>query len=226
MRVLLIENDQALKRSIELMLRSVDICVETVEEGEDGIECARHFDYDVIVLDSALPDISGFEVIQRIRRMVVATPIILLSDADLLTDRIKALNAGADDCMTKPFCKDELVARIRAMVRRSRGHSNSVISIGTITLNVSSRTVEAHGHRIPLSSKEYQILELLALRCGVTVSKETLISHIYVDGEGPESYTIGLFMYRLRKKLAAAGAAAHIETVRQHGYLMRPALAA
>ncbi len=226
MRVLLIENDQALKRSIELMLRSVDICVETVGEGEDGIECARHFDYDVIVLDSALPDISGFEVIQRIRRMVVATPIILLSDADLLTDRIKALNAGADDCMTKPFCKDELVARIRAMVRRSRGHSNSVISIGTITLNVSSRTVEAHGHRIPLSSKEYQILELLALRCGVTVSKETLISHIYVDGEGPESYTIGLFMYRLRKKLAAAGAAAHIETVRQHGYLMRPALAA
>ncbi|MDB5734362.1 MAG: ctrA [Alphaproteobacteria bacterium] len=226
MRVLLIENDQALKRRIEMILRGEDMCAEAVEEGEDGIECAHHFDYDVIVLDLTLPDISGFEVIQRLRRMRVATPIIVLSGADLLADRIKALNAGADDCMTKPFCKDELVARIRAMVRRSRGHSNSVISIGTINLNFCAKTVEAHGHRIPLSGKEYQILELLALRCGVTVSKETLISHIYVDGEGPESYTIGLFMYRLRKKLAAAGAASHIETVRQQGYLIRPALAA
>jgi two-component system cell cycle response regulator CtrA len=226
MRVLLIENDQALQHGIMTMLQGEDMCVEAVADGEDGIECAQHFDYDVIVLDLTLPDISGFAVVQRLRRTLVTTPIIVLASANLLTDRIKALNCGADDCMTKPLCKDELVARIRAMVRRSRGHSNSVISIGTIDLNVSARTAEAHGHRIPLSGKEYQILELLTLRCGVTVSKETLISHIYVDGEGPESYTIGLFMYRLRKKLAAAGAAAHIETVRQQGYLMRPALAA
>lgn len=224
MRILLIEDDTAVADAIGLMLRAEDICVDVSDSGEDGIEFARHFDYDVIMLDLGLPDISGFEVLRLLRKANIETPLLVLSGAGTIESKVKALNAGADDYMTKPFNRDELIARLRMLVRRSRGFSASVINIGPLTLNLAARIVEIDGRRVRLSDKEYQILELLCLRRGVTVNKETLINHLYVDGEGPESYTIGLFMYRLRKKLAEASAGRdYIETVRQQGYLLRAA---
>lgn len=221
MKVLLIEDECVTARGIELVLRGEDIYVDMAQEGEEGIDFARHFDYDAIILDLNLPDVSGFEVLRALRRANIDTPVIILSGASDIDSKVKALNHGADDYMTKPFSNEELVGRLRALVRRSKGYSDSRISFGQMTLDLVAKTVESDGRRVRLSGKEYQILELLSLRRGVAVSKETLISHIYSDGEGPDSPTIGLFMCRLRKKLAAAsGGAQYIETVRDQGYLM------
>jgi len=221
MKVLLIEDDHAVSRSIELVLRGEDIYVDIAGLGEEGVDFARHFDYDAILLDLNLPDINGFEVLRTLRRARIDTPVIILSGSAAVDCKVRALNHGADDYMTKPFNNEELVGRLRALVRRSKGYSDSRISFGQMTLDIVAKTVEADGRRVPLSGKEYQILELLSLRRGSAVSKETLINHIYCDGEGPDSPTIGLFVFRLRKKLAAASGGEHyIETVRDQGYLM------
>lgn len=221
MKVLLIEDDYAVSRSIELVLRSEDIYLDITADGEEGIDIARHFEYDAIILDLSLPDMNGFEVLRTLRRARVDTPVIILSGSVTVNSKVKALNTGADDYMTKPYSNDELVGRLRALVRRSKGYSNSRITFGHMTLDIVAKTVETSGRRVPLSGKEYQILELLSLRRGSAVSKETLINHIYSDGEGPDSPTIGLFVFRLRKKLAAASGGEHfIETVRDQGYLM------
>jgi two-component system cell cycle response regulator CtrA len=221
MKILLIEDEYVTSRGIELVLRNEDIYVDIATEGEEGIDLARHFDYDAIILDLNLPDMSGFDVLRGLRRAHVDTPVMILSGSATIDCKVKALNHGADDYMTKPFSNEELVGRLRALVRRSKGYSDSRISFGQMTLDLVAKTVEADGRRIKLSGKEYQILELLSLRRGEAVSKETLINHIYSDGEGPDSPTIGLFMCRLRKKLAAASGGQHyIETVREQGYLM------
>jgi len=221
MKVLLIEDEIVTSRGIELVLRGEDVYVNTAGCGEEGVDFARHFDYDAIILDLNLPDISGFEVLRLLRRAGTDTPVIVLSGSATVDSKVKALNVGADDYMTKPFSNEELVGRLRALVRRSKGYSDSRISFGPMTLDMAATTVETDGRRVRLSGKEYQILELLSLRRGVAVSKETLINHIYSDGEGPDSPTIGLFMCRLRKKLAAASGGEHyIETVRDQGYLM------
>ena len=221
MKILLIEDEVVTSRGIDLTLRTEDIYADIAACGEDGIEFARHFDYDAVILDLDLPDMSGFEVLRTLRRAGIDVPVMILSGSAAIDSKVKALNAGADDYMTKPFSSEELVGRLRALVRRSKGYSDSRISFGPMTLDLVAKTVEARGNRVRLSGKEYQILELLSLRRGVAVSKETLINHIYSDGEGPDSPTIGLFMCRLRKKLAAASGGEHyIETVRDQGYLM------
>lgn len=221
MKLLLIEDDYVTSQGIALVLHNEDIYVDTATAGEEGIGFARHFDYDAIILDLNLPDMSGFEVLRVLRRANIGTPVIILSGLVAIDSKVKALNYGADDYMTKPFSNEELVGRLRALVRRSKGYSDSRISFGPMTLDLVAKTVETEGRRVHLSGKEYQILELLSLRRGMAVSKETLINHIYSDGEGPDSPTIGLFMCRLRKKLAAAsGGAQYIETVRDQGYLM------
>ena len=224
MRILLIEDDRAARFGVELVLRADAMCVDSADRGEDGIEIARHYDYDAIILDLNLPDMRGFEVVRRLRQAKVRTPVIILSGSAALDDKTKALNAGADDYMTKPFNAEELTARLRALVRRSRGHCMARISFGPLTLDLAGKTLEANGHRIDLSAKEYQILELLWLRRGMAVSKETLIDHIYGDGEGPDSSTMEVFVHRLRRKLATAcEEMCVIETVRDQGYLMRHA---
>jgi two-component system cell cycle response regulator CtrA len=221
MKILLIEDEAVTSRSIDLTLRTEDIYADIAACGEDGIDFARHFDYDAVILDLDLPDMSGFAVLRTLRRAGIDVPVMILSGSAAIDSKVKALNAGADDYMTKPFSSEELVGRLRALVRRSKGYSDSRISFGPMTLDLVAKTVEAGGNRVRLSGKEYQILELLSLRRGVAVSKETLINHIYSDGEGPDSPTIGLFMCRLRKKLAAASGGQHyIQTVRDQGYLM------
>lgn len=221
MKVLLIEDEYVTSHGIEMALRDEDIYVDSASGSEEGIDFARHFDYDAIILNLNLPDIGGFDVLKSLRRAGIGTPLIILSGLATIDSKVKALNYGADDYMTKPFSNDELVGRVRALVRRSKGYSDSRISFGPMILDLVAKTVETDGRRVKLSGKEYQILELLSLRRGVAVSKETLISHIYSDGEGPDSPTIGLFMCRLRKKLAAAsGGEQYIETVRDQGYLM------
>ena len=160
MRVLLVEDDSATAQSIEMMLRSESYVCDTTDMGEDGLEIGKLYDYDIIVLDLMLPDIDGYEVLRRLRAARVQTPILILSGLSGLDDKIKGLGVGADDYLTKPFDKRELVARIHAIVRRSKGHSQSIIRTGKLTINLDSKAVEVEGQRLHLTGKEYAMLEL------------------------------------------------------------------
>ena len=222
MRVLLIEDDSAMARSIELMLRSEGFNVYTTDLGEEGIDLGKLYDYDIIVLDLQLPDMSGFEVLKSLRLAKVQTPVLILSGNAIVEAKVKALGFGADDYMTKPFHKDELVARIQAVVRRSKGHSQSVITTGRLTVNLDAKTVEVDGSRVHLTGKEYQMLELLSLRKGTTLTKEMFLNHLYGGMDEPELKIIDVFICKLRKKLAnASNGKNYIETVWGRGYVLR-----
>ena len=222
MRVLLIEDDSAMARSIELMLRSEGFNVYTTDLGEEGIDLGKLYDYDIIVLDLQLPDMSGFEVLKSLRLAKVQTPVLILSGNAIVEAKVKALGFGADDYMTKPFHKDELVARIQAVVRRSKGHSQSVITTGRLTVNLDAKTVEVDSSRVHLTGKEYQMLELLSLRKGTTLTKEMFLNHLYGGMDEPELKIIDVFICKLRKKLAVACNGEHyIETVWGRGYVLR-----
>src|SRR6204780_2653634 len=164
MRVLLVEDDTSVAKSIELMLQAEGFIVDTTDLGEDGVEIGKIYDYDIIILDLMLPDIDGYEVLRRLRAARVFTPILILSGLSELDNKIKGLGFGADDYLTKPFDRRELVARIHAIIRRSKGHSDSVIRTGKLIVNLDTRTVEVDSRPLHLTGKEYGILELLSLR--------------------------------------------------------------
>ncbi len=222
MRVLLVEDDTATAQGIEMMLRSEGYVCDTTDMGEDGLEIGKLYDYDIIILDLMLPDMDGYEVLRRLRAARVKTPILILSGLSGLDDKIKGLGVGADDYLTKPFDKRELVARIQAIVRRSKGHSDSVISTGKLTVNLDTRTVEVDSQPLHLTGKEYGILELLSLRKGTTLTKEMFLNHLYGGMDEPELKIIDVFVCKLRKKLAnATGGDNYIETVWGRGYVLR-----
>ena len=204
MRVLLIEDDASIAASIELMLKSESFNTYTTDLGEEGIDLGKLYDYDIILLDLTLPDMSGYEVLRNLRVAKVKTPILILSGMASIEDKVKGLGFGADDYLTKPFHKDELVARIHAIVRRSKGHAQSVITTGDLTVNLDEKMVAIAGNRVNLTGKEYQILELLALRKGTTLTKEMFLNHLYGGMDEPELKIIDVFICKLRKKLANA----------------------
>jgi two-component system, cell cycle response regulator CtrA len=222
MRVLLIEDDSATAHSMELMLQSETFNVYTTDLGAEGIDLGKMYDYDIILLDLNLPDVSGFEVLRTLRVSKVKTPILILTGLGGVEDKVRGLGFGADDYMTKPFHKDELVARIHAIVRRSRGHARSVIQIGDLVVNLDTKTVEVNGAPVHLTGKEYQILELLALRKGTTLTKEMFLNNLYGGMDEPEIKIIDVFICKLRKKLAnASDGRDYIETVWGRGYALR-----
>jgi two-component system cell cycle response regulator CtrA len=222
MRVLLIEDDTAAAQSIELMLKSESFTVYTTDLGEEGIDLGKIYDYDIILLDLNLPDMSGFEVLRSLRLSKVKTPTLILSGLAGVEDKVKGFGVGADDYMTKPFHKDELVARIHAIVRRSKGHAQSVIQTDDLVVNLDTKTSEVNGARVHLTGKEYAMLELLSLRKGMTLTKEMFLNHLYGGIDEPEVKIIDVFMCKLRKKLAgASGGKNYIETVWGRGYLLR-----
>ena len=222
MRVLLIEDDSATAQSIELMLKSENFNVYTTDLGEEGVDLGKLYDYDIILLDLNLPDMSGYEVLRTLRVAKVKTPILILSGLAGIEDKVKGLGFGADDYLTKPFHKDELVARIHAIVRRSKGHAQSVIATGDLVVNLDQKTVEVGGVRVHLTGKEYQMLELLSLRKGTTLTKEMFLNHLYGGMDEPELKIIDVFICKLRKKLANASQGRnYIETVWGRGYVLR-----
>jgi len=222
MRVLLIEDDTATAKSIEMMLKTEDYICDCTDLGEDGLEIGKLYDYDLIVLDLMLPDIDGYEVLRRLRAAKVQTPILILSGLSEPDQKVKGLGFGADDYLTKPFDKDELVARIQAIVRRSKGYSESIIQTGKLSVNLDTRTVEVNSNPLHLTGKEYGILELLSLRKGTTLTKEMFLNHLYGGMDEPELKIIDVFVCKLRKKLSSATGGEHyIETVWGRGYVMR-----
>ena len=222
MRVLLIEDDSATAQSIELMLKSEGFNIYTTDLGEEGVDLGKIYDYDLILLDLNLPDMSGMDVLRTLRVAKINTPIMILSGSAEIDTKVKTLGGGADDYMTKPFHKDELVARIHAVVRRSKGHAQSVIKTGDITVNLDAKTVEVNNSRVHLTGKEYQMLELLSLRKGTTLTKEMFLNHLYGGMDEPELKIIDVFICKLRKKLANASQGRnYIETVWGRGYVLR-----
>lgn len=222
MRVLLIEDDAAMAKSIELMLGAEGFNVYKTEFGEEGLDLGKLYDYDIIVLDLNLPDMHGYDVLKKLRAAKVNTPILILSGMGEPDKKVKGLGFGADDYITKPFNKDELVARINAIVRRAKGHSQSVIQTGKLTVNLDAKSVEVEGGRLHLTGKEYAMLELLSLRKGTTLTKEMFLNHLYGGMDEPELKIIDVFICKLRKKIASAtGGDNYIETVWGRGYVLR-----
>ena len=222
MRVLLIEDDSATAQSIDLMLKSEGFNVYVTDLGEEGVDLGKIYDFDIILLDLNLPDMNGFEVLKTLRTSKIGTPILILSGLAGIENKVRGLGFGADDYMTKPFHKDELIARIHAIVRRSKGHAESVISTGKLKVNLDAKTVEVDGAPVHLTGKEYQMLELLSLRKGTTLTKEMFLNHLYGGMDEPELKIIDVFICKLRKKLATATGGDHyIETVWGRGYVLR-----
>jgi two-component system cell cycle response regulator CtrA len=222
MRILLVEDDPTTSKSIELMLQNANLNVYATDLGEEGIDLAKLYDYDLILLDLNLPDMNGLEVLRTLRNAKVETPILILSGADDTENKLKGFGCGADDYMTKPFHRQELIARIHAIVRRSKGHAQSVIATGKFTVNLDAKTVEVDGKPVHLTGKEYQMLELLSLRKGTTLTKEMFLNHLYGGMDEPELKIIDVFICKLRKKLSeATGGENYIETVWGRGYVLR-----
>jgi two-component system cell cycle response regulator CtrA len=222
MRVLLVEDDPTTSKRIELMLTHANLNVYATDLGEEGIDLAKLYDYDLILLDLNLPDMNGHEVLRQLRLSKVDTPILILSGDDDTESKLKGFGFGADDYLTKPFHREELVARIHAIIRRSKGHAQSIIKTGRIAVNLDAKTVDVSGNTVHLTGKEYQMLELLSLRKGTTLTKEMFLNHLYGGMDEPELKIIDVFICKLRKKLAEATSGEnYIETVWGRGYVLR-----
>lgn len=222
MRVLLVEDDPTTSRSLEMMLTHSNFNVYSTDLGEDAIELSKLYDYDLILLDLNLPDMAGLDVLRQIRLARVDTPILILTGEADTDTKLRGFGGGADDYLTKPFHREELVARIHAIIRRSKGHAQSVIKTGKISVNLDAKTVDANGLAVHLTGKEYQMLELLSLRKGTTLTKEMFLNHLYGGMDEPELKIIDVFICKLRKKLVeATGGENYIDTVWGRGYVLR-----
>ncbi len=222
MRVLLVEDDYAVSQSIVAMLKKEGMIVDTTDLGEDGLEIGKLYDYDIIILDLMLPDMNGYEVLKRLRSAKIETPVLILSGLTEADKKVKGLGYGADDYLTKPFDRAELLARIQAVVRRSKGHANSIIRTGDVEVNLDTQTVSVNGEPLHLTGKEYGIMELLSLRKGSTLNKDQFLNHLYGGIDEPELKIIDVFICKLRKKLEkASGGKNYIETVWGRGYVLR-----
>ncbi len=213
MRLLIIEDDQLLRRSLAASLREENYAVDTADDGESGLFKASSADYDCIVLDGMLPVFDGWEVLRRLRPLK-STPVLMLTARDAVPDRIRGLDAGADDYLTKPFDSEELLARIRALIRRSSGQASNLIVISSITIDTATRSVSDAGREIPLTAREYALVEYLALHRSNVVSRSELYEHLFDEDDDTLSNLLDVRVSNIRKKLGPD----FITTRRGHGY--------
>jgi len=220
-RILLIEDDPVFAASIDLMLRTEDFTVQAVTAGEEGLGLGRLKEHDLILLDLNLPDISGFDVLRSLRIGQIRIPILILSGLASMESKVKGLGLGADDYLTKPFHKDELVARIHAILRRSAAHTQTIVRCGDLVIHLQAQRVEMAGVTLYLTKKEYECLEFLALRKGSTITKQMFLTHLYGGKDEPGGKIVDVFLCRLRQKLAtASGGKNYVTTVWGRGYML------
>ncbi len=224
MRVLLVDDDKSLCQNLSFWMKSQGMNVDIAYLGEDGLELARLYDFDIIVLDLMLPDTPGYEVLRHLRAGGVMTPVLILSGNQLPSKKVECLNLGADDYVTKPFDRNELFARIRAVVRRTRGHASPIIKVGKMVVNLESKVVTIADKVLSLTAKEYALIELLCLRKGMTVSKAQFLNHLYGGMDEPEMKIVDVFLCKMRRKIAAlSGGEQYIQTVWGRGYILKEA---
>ena len=222
MRVLLVEDDAGEAASLRLILEAEGFDVDLASLGEDGLEVGRLYDYALILLDLMLPDMDGHEVLRRLRDARITTPVLIVSGLDGVDDKVRGLVSGADDYITKPFAREELVARIHAVVRRAQGHAKSAIDIGRLTVSLEEQQASVDGEPLKLTAKEYGVLELLAMRRGQTVGKQQFLSHLYGGMDEPDLKIVDVYVCKLRQKIAAkTGGANYIATEWGRGYALR-----
>ncbi len=213
MRLLIIEDDPLLLRSLATGLREENYAVDTAVDGEDGLIKACATDYDCIILDGMLPVFDGWELLCRLRPLK-STPVLMLTARDAVPDRVRGLDAGADDYLTKPFDGDELLARIRALIRRSSGQASTIIEVCGTVIDTAARSVSQQGREVALTAREYALVEYLALHQGAVVSRSELYEHLFDDDDDTLSNLLDVHVSNIRKKLGAD----FITTRRGHGY--------
>ena len=222
MRVLIAASYVCAAARIRMMLAKEDVICDATDLGRDSFLLSRLYDYDIILLDLRVADNEGYKLLQQLRSAGVRTPILILSDRGELDEKVKFLRFGADDFLTKPVDRRELVARMLAIVRRSKGHCQSTIRTGKLTVNLDTRVVSVDDAPVRLTPKEYGILELLSLRKGSILTRGMFLSHAYGGMDEPQPKIVDIFICGLRKKLArATGGGDYIETVRGGGYVLR-----
>ncbi|MFD2257570.1 response regulator transcription factor [Luteolibacter algae] len=213
MRLLIIEDDSLLQHSLREGLREENYAVDTAADGAEGLAMAMEIDFDAILLDGMLPGLDGWEVLERLREKK-ATPVLMLTARDAIPDRIRGLNSGADDYLTKPFDFEELLARIRALIRRNRGQGSNLIKLGDLTLDLSRKILHSGDAPISLTPREYALIEYLALKRGVVVSRTELYEHLFDENDDSLSNLLDVHVSNVRKKLGPE----FIQTRRGHGY--------
>jgi two-component system OmpR family response regulator len=216
MRLLLVEDERDLRRALARALTEAGFAVDESADGEDGLFRALEIDYDAIVLDLMLPRLGGFEVLEQVRRSGRTAPVLLLTARDAIDDRVRGLNGGADDDLSKPFALEELVARLRALIRRAAQHPAPAVAIGDLAVDLAARRVHRRGHEVELTGREYSILELLVRQRGTVVPRTVLFDHLYNEDHESTSNAIDVHIASLRRKLGAS----LIETRRGLGYLI------
>lgn len=224
MKILLVEDDSNTAKTIQAVLCAENIVCDLSESGEEAFQIGKIYDYDVIILDLNLPDINGHDLLQRFRDSLINAPVLILSGLQSIQEKVRALGFGADDYMTKPFNTDELVVRLKALARRAEGHPSSIIRVGELQLNLDNQSIEARGHPLELTGKEYQILAFLILRKGATVTKGNFLNRLYTGLDEPEEKIIDVFMCKIRKKLVemlGEEGKNYIETIWGRGYVLR-----
>lgn len=214
-RLLVVEDEIDLQESLVQALREDGYAVDTADNGDDGLFKAKAWDYDAIILDWMLPQLSGLELLRRLRRDK-KTPVLLLTARDAVSDRVAGLDQGADDYLVKPCSLSKLLARVRALIRRSSGHASNRIAIGSLEIDLASKTVQDSGNPIELTAREYAMLELLAIHAGKLVSRTMIYNHIFDEKDDSLSNLVDVHISHLRKKLGRD----FIETRRGQGYIL------
>jgi DNA-binding response OmpR family regulator len=224
MRILLVEDARPLARSIAEGLSEEGFAVDVSGDGEEGLHLASEIGYDAVVLDRMLPGLDGLSVLRALRAKGVRTPVLMLTALGQVQDRVEGLDGGADDYLVKPFSFDELLARLRALVRRGLGHAQNAVELGRLRLDLRARTATVDGAPLELSAKEFALLELLALERGKTFSRTEIAARLYDEESDRDSNVIDVFVGRLRRKLDAAGlpGAEVVVTMRGAGYRLVP----
>ncbi len=215
MRLLVVEDDAALRRSLAALLREEGFAVDEAEDGEVGLAKARDGLYDAIVLDVMMPRMNGWQVLDALRPKYT-TPVLMLTARDTVPDRVRGLDGGADDYLIKPFDADELVSRVKALIRRSAGRASSRIEVADLVIDISRRIVSRHGEEVPLTAREYILFEYLVLHRGEVVSRTRLYDRLFDETEDSFSNLLDVHVSNLRRKLGASV----IATRRGHGYLV------
>ena len=220
MRLLLVEDYPPLRRSIAKGLREAGYAVDATGDGEEGLWYASSGEHDVIVLDLMLPKVDGLTILRRLREKGSPAHVLILTAKDTVDDRVRGLELGADDYLVKPFAFDELLARVRALVRRKYEAKSPVIAVGDLEMDTRARAVRRGGRAIGLTAREYALLEFLALRAGQVVTRTDIWEHVYDFAAEPNSNVIDVYVARLRKKLELDGRPPLIHTRRGIGYVL------